>query len=599
MDDGRIGFRLWAPGAKKVELCLQGRAPETHLTMAAEAGGWFGTTTGLAGSGFYYQYRIDGERHVPDPASRYQPQDIDGSSQIIDPEEWYWRDTDWKGLPWEEAVFYELHVGTFSKQGTFAGVKERLDYLVDLGVTAIQLMPIADFPGRHNWGYDGVLPFAPDSSYGTPGDLKDLIETAHRKGLMVFNDVVYGHFGPEGNYLHLYAPTFFTDRHRTPWGDAVNFDPKHDHWVRRFFIHNALYWLEEYHFDGLRLDAVHTLFDDTTPDILEELAEAVRMGPGYDRQIYLVLENDHNAAHYLRRNPFRQHRYFDAQWNDDLHHVLHVLLTGETDGYYRDYKLRPMHHLGRCLTEGFAYQGETSIYRSNQARGEPCSDLPLTSFISFLQNHDQIGNRAAGERISELCPPAALKAATVLLLLSPSPPLLFMGQEWASREPFTYFVDFHEELGHKVNEGRLQEFEQFPWFSEIMAQAKIPLPNTTKSFLAAKLVWDELNREPHRQWLELHRELLHLRRREISPRIKSCNQADYRLMDDKAMHVQWYLNDGSTLMLAANLGNKPAKADCHGRGKVLFATADDLETDLEQGVLPPWSVIFYLEELRK
>lgn len=601
LDDGRINFRLWAPFADKVELCLQGRAPEFRLLMIPEAGGWYGITTEFAGTGFYYQYLINGEHHVPDPASRYQPLDVNGSSQVIDPEAWQWQDHSWQGLPWEDLVFYELHVGTFTEEGTFTGVKERLDYLVDLGVTAIQLMSIADFPGQRNWGYDGVLPFAPDSSYGTPEQLKELIETAHAKGLMVFNDVVYSHFGPEGNYLHWYAPAFFTDRFQTPWGDAVNFEPKHDQWVRRFFIHNALYWLEEYHFDGLRFDAVHAIFDDSSPDILEELAEAVRRGPGYDRQVYLVLENDNNAAHYLRRDPVLPQRYFDAQWNDDMHHVLHILLTGENTGYYQDYMQQPLRYLGRCLTEGFAYQGEMSAYRDGKRRGEPCSDLPPTVFVSFLQNHDQIGNRALGERISNLCVPEALRAATAILLLSPSPPLLFMGQEWASSHPFTYFVDFPEALGEKVNEGRLQGFAKLPEFSDVEMRRKIPLPNAVQTFQAAKLRWDELVREPHRQWLDYHRELLRIRHLHICPKLNAMvsGSAQYRLLNDRALTVQWRLNDGSTLTLAANLGSEPARVDCCCDGKVLFASDSETNKNLRQGSLSPWSVIFYLEEVEK
>ncbi|MDD5319290.1 MAG: malto-oligosyltrehalose trehalohydrolase [Methylococcales bacterium] len=598
LDDGRVNFRVWAPGADKVELCLQGRAPEIRLHMAAEAEGWYGITTELAGSDCYYQYRINGEHYVPDPASRYQPQDVSGSSQVIDPDAWQWQDDDWKGRPWEDAVFYELHVGTFTEEGTFAGVKKHLDYLVDLGVTAIQLMPLADFPGRRNWGYDGVLPFAPDNNYGNPDELKDLISTAHAKGLMVFNDVVYSHFGPEGNYLHLYAPAFFTDRFHTPWGDAINFDAEHGRWVRRFFIHNALYWLEEYHFDGLRLDAVHAIFDDTSPDILEELAEAVRLGPGYDRHIHLVLENDNNAAHYLRQDLSRPHRFFDAQWNDDIHHVLHVLLTGETSGYYQDYSQQPLHHLGRCLTEGFAYQGEASSYRDGKLRGEPCPDLPLTAFVSFLQNHDQVGNRALGERISSLCPLEAVRAATAILLLMPSPPLLFMGQEWASSQPFPYFVDFSGELGDKVTQGRLQEFAKFTEFTDVELLRKMALPNAADTYQSARLAWDEINQEPHREWLEFHRELLRIRSNEITPRPRGITggQAHYRLLNDRALSVQWRLNDDSMLILVANLGTEPASVDCACDGKVLFATASDVEKNLQQGSLNPWSVIFYLEE---
>jgi maltooligosyltrehalose trehalohydrolase len=594
-DDGKVTFRLWAPGADKVELSLQGTAPEIKLLMTPEANGWYGITTELAGIGFYYQYLINGKYYVPDPASRYQPQDVHSSSQVIDPNAWQWHDQDWKGRPWEEAVFYELHVGTFTEEGTFAGVKKRLDYLADLGVTAIQLMAIADFPGHRNWGYDGVLPFALDSSYGTPDELKDLIETAHAKGLMVFNDVVYSHFGPEGNYLNLYAPAFFTDRFHTPWGDAVNFE---HHWVRWFFIHNALYWLEEYHFDGLRFDAIHAIFDNSSPDFLEELAEAVRLGPGYDRPVYLVLENDNNAARYLKHHPELPYRYFDAQWNDDLHHVLHVLLTNESTGYYQDYTQQPLRYLGRCLTEGFAYQGEASIYQDGKLRGEPSSELPLTAFISFLQNHDQVGNRALGERISNLCNPEALRAATAILLLSPSLPLLFMGQEWASGQPFTYFVDFPDDLGDEVNLGRLQEFAKFSEFNDPESRLKIPLPNADQTYRAAKLAWEELDREPNQQWLDYHRELLSIRSRHITPRIKGIvvGHAHYRLFNDKALTVQWQLNDGSTLTLAANLGNDPAKVDCSCDGDVLFASDSDVDKNLGQGNLGPWSVVFYLKK---
>ncbi|MBD9356514.1 malto-oligosyltrehalose trehalohydrolase [Methylomonas albis] len=598
LDDGRVNFRLWAPGADKVELCLQGFAPELKLPMAAEDNGWYGITTGFASSGFYYQYLINGEHYVPDPASRYQPEDVNGSSQVIDPEAWQWRDDDWKSLPWEKVVFYELHVGTFSEEGTFAGVKQHLDHLIELGVTAIQLMSIADFPGRRNWGYDGVLLFAPDSSYGTPDDLKDLIETAHAKGLMIFNDVVYSHFGPEGNYLHLYAPAFFTDRYHTPWGDAVNFKASRHHCVRRFFIHNALYWLEEYHFDGLRLDAVHAIFDDSSPNILEELAEAVRLGPGNDRPVYLVLENDHNAARYLRCEPYAPICHFDAQWNDDIHHVLHLLLTGETGGYYGDYKQQPLTHLGRCLTEGFAYQGEASLYRDGKPRGEPCRDLPLAAFVSFLQNHDQVGNRALGERISNLCAPEALRAATAVLLLTPSPPLLFMGQEWACSQPFTYFVDFPEELGNKVSEGRLREFAEFPAFSSPESRQKIPLPTAAATYQLAKLAWDELSHEPHRQWFEYHRELLRLRNRYIDPKLNGLTggQADYRLLSDRALTVQWQLNDGSILKLIANLGSEPVSVDFSGGGKLLFSSNAELENTLRQGGMEPWSIFLYLQE---
>jgi 1,4-alpha-glucan branching enzyme/maltooligosyltrehalose trehalohydrolase len=576
-------------------LCLQGAAPEFRLHMAAEDDGWFGITTELAGSDFYYQYLINGTHYVPDPASRYQPWDVHGSSQVVDPSAYRWQDRDWQPGPWEEAVIYELHVGTFSPEGTFAGVKNRLDYLADLGVTAIQLMPVAEFAGQRNWGYDGVLPFAPDSSYGTPDDLKNLIAAAHGKGLMVFNDVVYNHFGPEGNYLRQYAPNFFTHRFITPWGDAFNFSGSR--WVRQYFIHNALYWLEEYHFDGLRLDAAHAIFDDNSPDILEELAETVRQWPGYDRRVYLMLENDHNVPQYLRPDPAHSQRFFDAQWNDDLHHALHVLLTGETFGYYRDYRQQPMRHLGRCLSEGFAYQGEKSSYRQGRPRGKPSSDLPPTSFISFLQNHDMVGNRPLGERITELSIPEAVRAATALLLLAPFPPLLFMGQEWACSSPFPYFVDFPEELARQVAEGRLREFSGFPAFADAEVLSRMPLPDAPQTFQSAKLFWEEIELPHHRHWLEFHRELLRIRKREIIPRMRGIGggQAGFRLLGDRAIHVRWRLNDGSVLLLNANLGREPVYLDHPPEGQILYDSADDPAQEFRLGRLHPWTVLIYLE----
>jgi malto-oligosyltrehalose trehalohydrolase len=322
----------------------------------------------------------------------------------VDPGAFDWQDEGWPGRPWEEAVVYELHVGTFSPEGTFAGVERRLDYLASLGVTAIELMPVGDFPGRWSWGYDGVLPFAPDASYGRPEDLKRLVQAAHARGLMVLLDVVYNHFGPEGNYLHVFArDAFFTERHHTPWGAAINFDGPGAALVRRFFVDNALYWIEEYHFDGLRLDAVHAICDDSATHVLEEIAANVRAGPGRERQVHLVLENDANQSRFLARDA-NAGRAVTAQWNDDLHHALHAILTGEADGYYADYAAAPQAHLGRCLAEGFAYQGDASPYRRGKARGERSAHLPPGAFVGFLQNHDQVGNRAftSGQRLSRL-----------------------------------------------------------------------------------------------------------------------------------------------------------------------------------------------------
>lgn len=584
-----VHFALWAPGAKSVGLCLEDR--DADIDMPRRPDGWYQVDIAEARAGTRYRYCIDRGLKVPDVASRFQPQDVHAASEVVDPRSFEWRDTDWTGRPWEETVLYELHVGTFTPEGTFTGVEQRLDYLVDLGVTAIELMPIADFPGQRNWGYDGVLPFAPDSRYGRPEELKHLVQSAHNKGLMVFLDVVYNHFGPDGNYLHVYAPTFFTDRHQTPWGAAINFDGIESTTVRQFFIHNALYWLEEYHFDGLRFDAVHAICDDSEPDILQELAQAVANDLGRKRHVHLVLENDHNAAHYLQRDQAGRALCYDAQWNDDIHHVLHVLTTAETGGYYEDYAQEPVRQLGRCLTEGFAYQGEASAFRNQAPRGESTHGLPLTAFVSFLQNHDQVGNRAFGERITALAPAAAVRAATAILLLAPSPPLLFMGQEWGAPEPFLFFCDFAADLAKAVRDGRRREFARFPQFSDIAARERIPDPNAVATYEAAILDWSKRDRETHAAWLAFHRQLLHIRKREITPRIVDmrADRATANLIGDRAMQVQWTLTDASRLLLLANMSDSAVARLKIPSGRILFQLAAD-----NDGALAPWSVVWCL-----
>src|SRR6266700_1693751 len=371
--DGSVRFRLWAPAASRVDLVLERveRGTSERLPMKRIEGGFLELVTPTACAGSRYRYRIDDRLDVPDPASRSNPDDPNGASEVVDPMAFEWNEGEWSGRPWHEAVVYELHVGAFTPGGSFRSAIEHLPYLTALGVTAIELMPIADFPGRCNWGYDGVLPFAPDASYGVPDELKRLIDAAHSRSLMVFLDVVYNHFGPEGNYLHTYAPQFFNPGHQTPWDAAINYDGEQSRTVRDFFIHNALYWLEEYRFDGLRLDAVDWIVDESSPDILVELASSVREGPGAERYIHLVLENDRNEAHYLGRDGERRPLHATAQWNDDIHHAAHVVVTGEVDGYYADYAARPLWYFARCLAEGFGYQGEPSPYRGNIARGEP------------------------------------------------------------------------------------------------------------------------------------------------------------------------------------------------------------------------------------
>lgn len=566
--------------------------------MQAGDDGWFSLAL-TAAVGNLYRYRIDGKLEVPDPASRYQPDDVHGCSQVVDPESWSWADSAWRGRPWHEAVLYELHVGCFTPAGTFSAVIEKLDYLSELGITAIQLMPIADFPGRRNWGYDGVLPFAPDSRYGTPDHLKQLVQSAHAKGMMVFLDVVYNHFGPEGNYLHHYAGSFFSKKQRTPWGKAFNFDGRQSRWVRQFFIHNALYWLEEFHLDGLRFDAVQAMFDQSEPQVLEELASAVRRQFGERRQIHLILENDDNAPQFLRRDELNKPLAYSGQWNDDFHHALHVLLTGESWGYYRDYADKPMQHLARCLTQGFAYQGEVSAYRQNTPRGDASGHLPPLAFINFLQNHDQIGNRPFAERIHELAPAAAMRVVTAILMLAPFPPMLFMGQEWGSRQPFHFFCDFEPHLAKRIKQARRRGFTDMPGFATAKARAAIPDPAQAATFQASILNWGTGESADGPEWLAFHRQLLSVRQREITPHLPemALSGAQAKLFDCHALQVEWQMRQGVRLRLLANLGARPVKleADPSG-GRLVFACQNGLLGGELTDQLPPWSVFWAVDE---
>ncbi len=589
--DGTVRFRLWAPNAASVAVRLY--ESEREFCMCKLQDGWFELMT-EARAGTQYQFNIDNQHAVPDPASRFQALSVHGASGVIDPLAYEWRDSEWNGRPWKEAVIYELHLGTFSNEGTFASAEAKLDYLVDLGITAIELMPLSSFPGERNWGYDGVLPYAPARCYGRPEDLKHFIDAAHAKHLMVLLDVVYNHFGPDGNYLSLYAPQFFTDRHRTPWDRAINFDGPGHRVVRDYFIHNALYWLEEYHLDGLRFDAVHAIADDTRPHILTELAKTIRNKFAHERQIHLVLENDDNAAGYLRRDGRGIPCQYDAQWNDDIHHVLHVLLTGEKDGYYSDYADNPAQRLGRCLTQGYAYQGEPSAFRDGASRGEPSRDLPPACFVSFLQNHDQIGNRALGERIVSLSNPAAVRAAMVILLLAPSPPLLFMGEEFAAQTPFLFFCDFTSELADKVRKGRRAEFARFQQFRSPEAQARIPDPNDTATFVASKLDWASLEEQPHREWLRFYRQLLRCRREKIVPQVKNIvpGLAQYRVLGPSTIRVRWALANCGSLELIANLGQDSTVLRNKPDGTLLYATGTNYTPIFEQA--PPFSAAWFL-----
>jgi maltooligosyltrehalose trehalohydrolase len=596
-DDGRVRFRLWAPAARQVEISLEGSKETQRIALERREQGWFELVTNAAKPGSLYRFRIDGGTEVPDPGSRFQPRDVHGPSEVINPDAFDWKDESWRGRSWHEAVIYELHVGAFAPPGTFSAVQNRLDYLADLGITAIELMPVSDFPGARNWGYDGVFPFAPDSTYGRPDDLKGLVQAAHQRGIMVLLDVVYNHFGPEGNYLGVYAPQFFTERHKTPWGKGINFDGAESRVVRDFFIQNALYWLTEYHFDGLRLDAVHAILDDSTPDLLTELADTVRNAVGPERQIHLILENERNQAGYLRRTEQCRLRAYEAQWDDDIHHALHVLITGEKDGYYFDYAKRSLDQLGRCLVSGFAYQGDVSLYRNGERRGEPTDGLPLTAFVTFLQNHDQIGNRAFGERIVTLADARAVRAAVEILLLAPSPPMLFMGEEFGTQTPFLFFCDFEKDLAAAVTAGRRNEFARFTRFNDPQARKGIPDPNAESTFEASRLDWNDLEQPKHQDWLRFYRELLKLRQEQIFSRLSAaCKiKARYTAGEELGLTAEWEFGGSSKLTLLANLGSVPLPAVTAPNSSILYSSGGVREDELKRGTLPPWSVVWFLE----
>ena len=568
LDANGVTFRLWAPAARAVELISDG------TTSMRKHGEWFEARIGGARDGTRYRFRVDGEIEIPDPGSHFQPHDVHGPSEVID-HAYAWQCPDWRGRPWEDAVFSEIHVGTFTREGTFRAVVDRLDHLADTGITALELMPLSDFPGRWNWGYDGVLPYAPDSAYGRPEDLKALIDAAHARGLMVFLDVVYNHFGPEGNYLHRIAPPFFTDA-QTPWGVAIDYGNDN---VRAFAIDNALHWLEHYRFDGLRLDAVHAIVTPGEPEILSDLSKAVgELAARSGRHIHLVLENDDNRAAVLDPREEPPAGKYRAQWNDDYHHAWHVMMTGEDAGYYRDYQDAPA-RIVRCLREGFAWQGEPSPNRKGRPRGEPSEHLPPAAFVDFIQNHDQIGNRPKGERLTVLAKPAPIEAALAVLLLQPSAPLLFMGEEWGATEPFPFFCDFKGELAEAVRNGRRREF------AEAYAKhggADIPDPLAAKTRDMAVLHWDALQMSPHRERLALVRALLAVRRAHIVPLARQMSAGADARIESGVLIAAWAAGKRS-LQLVANLSGAATPRPALDWGTPIWG-------DGLPDALPAWSV---------
>jgi len=604
-EDGKVQFQLWAPSVNQVTLVLEDDGEEKSLPMDSSNNGWFKLATDKARVGDHYRFRMPDGLSVPDPASRYQVCDVHDSSEVVDPKAFDWKDKDWTGRPWHEAVIYELHVGTFSPEGTFDGVIKKLDELTDLGITAIELMPLSDFPGDRNWGYDGVLHFAPDRSYGTPDDLRRLVDAAHSRNIMVFIDVVYNHFGPEGNYLNVYAKEFFTEKHKTPWGAALNFEEAK--MVRDFFCSNALYWLEEFHMDGLRLDAVHAIKDESALHIVQELSALVRKQFEGKRHVHIVLENEANSARFLKRGQNGKPQFATAQWNDDIHHAFHILATKETEGYYRAYSeeetgTKPIEYLGMALAEGFIYQGQASIAHEGAARGEPSAHLPPTAFISFLQNHDQVGNRAFGERLSALCKPRKLKALTAIFLLAPQIPLLFMGEEWAASSPFLYFCDLGAELNPLVTAGRRREFESFSAFADPANREQIPDPCLRTTYEKSKLNWDERQLPGHADWLSFYRKLISIRQQKIVPKLLEIREGhgSYQVFPPALLYVRWQLAGERHLALLANLADERAETtalnligQCED---TLFTLGLDESQNWQNSLMPAWSLVWWVQK---
>lgn len=521
-------LRVWAPGRRRVDAVVDGRG----LAMARGDGGWWEVSV-PAGAGARYGFSLDGGEPRPDPRSPSQPDGVLGLSELVDPAAHRWRDAGWRGLSMDGLVIYELHVGTFSAAGTFDGVIERIPHLLGLGAGAVEIMPVAEFSGDHGWGYDGVDLFAPHHAYGGPEGLRRLVDACHDAGLGVLLDVVYNHLGPAGNFLPEFGP-YFSDRHRTAWGPAVNFDGPGNEEVRRFVVDNALMWIRDYHVDGLRLDAVHAIFDDSPVHILEQIAAEVRaLSDELGRKALVIAESDLNDPRLITDYGL------DAAWSDDWHHALHSVLTGESAGYYEDFGT--LERLGKALRQAWVYDGEYSRHR-RRVRGATPAGLPVQTFVVADQNHDQVGNRATGDRLTRLAGADKAKIAAALLLTSQFTPLLFQGEEWGASSPFLYFTDHPDtDLGRAVSEGRRREFAAFGWKPEL-----IPDPQDAATFERSKLHWDELDRPPHRDILDWYRRLLALRRSLPAPADGADVEVDSerRRLVFKRQSVSVYVNLG-------------------------------------------------------
>jgi maltooligosyltrehalose trehalohydrolase len=550
--DGTCKFLLWAPRAKKVDVRVENARGSTGMISleALERGYFFGVAKDVS-VGALYQYVLDGKTARPDPASEFQPRGVHGASQVMDGR-FDWTDKTWRGLELKKYVLYELHVGTFTPEGTFDAIIPRIANLKQLGITAIELMPVAQFPGPRNWGYDGTYPFAVQDSYGGPAALKRLVNACHERGMAVVLDVVYNHLGPEGNYLGEFAP-YFTEAYRTPWGAALNFDGPHSDEVRRYFIQNALQWIQEFHFDGLRLDAINAIVDTSARKFLEELsAECHAAGQRLNRPVYLIAESDRNDAKVVEGSEVGGWG-LDASWNDDFHHALHVLMTGERNGYYEDYS--GVEDLARAFRDGFVYAGQYSTFRQKR-HGTSTHDLHGEHFVVFSQDHDQIGNRMLADRYSQTMSLEKLKLAAAVVLLSPYVPMLFMGEEYGEPAPFQYFVS-HEDKGliEAVRKGREEEFARFQW------AAKLPDPQAEDTFLRSKMNWDLQDGGKYKVIREFYRELLDLRTR--IPALSELSKNDQEVVafaEQNTLFIRRWRGD-SQVCIAFHFGEAAVSVD--------------------------------------
>lgn len=570
-------FRLWAPAESTLKLNIDGR----QVAMDRQDDGWFAVRLDSQPVGALYGFVLSDGRRVPDPASRFQPLGVDGPSLLCGPDCFAWRQTDWCGRPWEEAVFYELHVGTFTRDGTYDAAIEHLPRLAEMGFTAIELMPIAQFPGRWGWGYDGVFHFAPHNAYGTPDDLRGFVDAAHKCGLMVFLDVVYNHFGPDGNFLPHYAPGFFHSENPTPWGSRIAFDEPA---VRSYFIGNVLHWLQEYRFDGLRLDAVDQIVDVGTPHILQEISDTVHAA-FTDRQVHLVVENPGNGGDLLVADE-TGHRLFAADWNDEFHHALHVAVTGEAEGHYAPYKERPWRQVKQALAEGYLNKGKTTI---GFVLPHPTS-LPPTAFVHFLQNHDQVGNRALGDRLHASLEPKVHRLLTEILFLSPQIPLVFMGDEHLSDRPFRFFADYTGDLAADIHRNRFKEAENFGGYPAGAGPKDILDPNDWTTFTGSKLDWTNLDVPEREKWRLFMTRLIEIRRRSVVPLLANAQGYAATMISetDTELFIDWRLN-GGLLQLRANASDEPCALGA-GLGDLVYASGPDGERD----VVPAWSTLLFV-----